>query len=114
MKVKVQTSQNATICRLTGFFDRQAQDALETSLAPLEPGRRVIFEISEVPLVDSAGLAILLRAVRQVRRGGGEAVISCNQPSVRRVLEAVVVPSNASVLSDETAAMSYLLPVRAA
>ena len=114
MNVKLQAGDRATVCRLSGALDLGAQDALQASLAPVGPGRPVIFEISEVPLVDSVGLAVLLRAVRQVRRGGGAAVICCDQPSVRRMLEAVVVPSNANVLSNEAAAKSYLAPPRAA
>lgn len=114
MKVKLQTNHKATICRLTGVLDYKAQGALEASIAPLERGRPVIFELSDVPLVDSAGLSVLLRAVRRVRCAGGEAFICCAHPSVRRILEAVVVPSNASVLGDKAAAMSYLDLARAA
>ena len=113
MKVRLQMSQEATTCRLTGALDLEAQRELDASLASLERGR-VVFEISDVPLVDSAGLGVLLHAVRHVRSGGGKAVICCAKPSVRRVLKAVVVPSNASVFGDEAAAMSYLVPARAA
>ena len=114
MNVKLQTSDKAMVCHLAGVLDHRAQDTLEASLAPLGQGRRVVFEISDVPVVDSAGLSVLLRAVRKVRRTGGEAVICTDKPSVRRILEAVVVPSNASVFGDEATAMSCHVPARAA
>lgn len=114
MNVKLQKSEKTTVCHLAGVLDHQAQGILEASLAPLGQGRRVVFEISDVPVVDSAGLGVLLRAARQVRHRGGEAVICTDKPSVRRILEAVVVPSNASVLGDETAATSCHVLARAA
>jgi anti-anti-sigma factor len=114
MKAKLQRRPAAVVCHLEGDLDYRAKDTLETCLATLDGGQRVVFDMSGVPFVDSAGLAALLGIVRRVRVMGGNAVICCRQPSVRGILKAVLVPSSASLFDDTEDAMSYLVPARAA
>lgn len=114
MRTKLLRRRAAVVCRLEGDLDFRAKDALEACLAQLGGGQRVVFDISGAPMVDSAGLAALLDSVRRLRATGGNAVISCRQPSVQKMLRAVVVPSSASLFDDTEDAMSYLLPAQAA
>ncbi|MGC8627570.1 MAG: STAS domain-containing protein [Acidimicrobiales bacterium] len=114
MKVQLQAAHGGVVCRMSGDLDLLGKEALETSLLQIGGQPWVVFDLSQVPVVDTAGLTGLLHAVRWVRATGGDAAICCSQPAVRRVLEALVLPTSANVFDDEATAMEYLMPAQAA
>jgi anti-anti-sigma factor len=57
-------------------------------LASLNRGRcSIVLDFSDVRLIDSAGLGVLLSAERRVRAAGAELVVANASPHVRRVFE---------------------------
>jgi anti-anti-sigma factor len=50
-------------------------------------GRNVVVDFSQVRLIDSAGIGVLLSAERRVRAAGGELVVANASDHVRRVFE---------------------------
>lgn len=45
-----------------------------------------MFDLSDVPFVDSAGMGALIAAVRRVRQGGGQAMVVSTRANVVRLL----------------------------
>jgi anti-sigma B factor antagonist len=77
------------VCHLTGNLEHLTVVEFRESVAQLSGAKQVIFELSAVPFVDSAGLGALIGTVRRTREQGGEAVVCGARPSVQRVLEMV-------------------------
>jgi anti-sigma B factor antagonist len=77
------------VCHLTGNLEHLTVVEFRDSVAHLGAAKKVIFELSAVPFVDSAGLGALIGTVRRTREQGGEAVVCSARPSVKRVLEMV-------------------------
>jgi anti-anti-sigma factor len=84
--VEAHTDQaGATVVSLSGELDSANADALDASLAPLtrERSLQVIFDLSGLRFMDSAGIAVLLGVAARV-----SAVRLRNpSPAVRRVIE---------------------------
>ena len=53
----------------------------------LEPGPRVLLDLSGVDFIDSSGLGVVLGAVRRVRGTGGTIRLVVTEPQVRRAFE---------------------------
>ena len=49
--------------------------------------KRIVVDMSEVPYVDSSGLAVLIGAKQEVEANGGAFVLAAPQPAVRTILE---------------------------
>jgi anti-anti-sigma factor len=47
----------------------------------------LVFDLSETTFIDSSALHVLLDARKRVRAEGGEVVVVCPSPQVRRVFE---------------------------
>ncbi|MGH9107485.1 MAG: STAS domain-containing protein, partial [Acidimicrobiales bacterium] len=77
------------VCRVEGDLDCSNVGQFLSSAGDLIDHGQVVFDLSEVPFVDSAGVAALLGAVRNIRRWGGDAVICSPRSSTNRVLSAV-------------------------
>ncbi|MFC5288149.1 STAS domain-containing protein [Actinokineospora guangxiensis] len=54
---------------------------------PVTEGTTVEVDLAEVPYCDSAGLAVLVRALHRVTRAGGRLRLVAVDPRVRRTLE---------------------------
>jgi anti-sigma B factor antagonist len=75
----------APVVTLTGELDMSNADALQNALAAITARRpqRLIFELSGLRFIDSAGIAVLLGAAAEI-----DAVhVRDPSPTVRRVLE---------------------------
>jgi len=65
-----------------------APDLKATLDAVLDAGARyVIVDFEDLRFIDSTGVAVLLSAQRKVQARGGNLIVVCNDPSVRRVFE---------------------------
>jgi anti-sigma B factor antagonist len=84
--VKWEEAEGRVLCHVVGNLDELTSGEFRGAVAQLPVKRQVIFELSAVPYVDTAGLAAILGAVMRVRDGGGEAVICSPRPSVARLL----------------------------
>lgn len=83
------------LVRVSGDLDVSNIDALNTVLARITAGRpeRVVFDLSALRFIDSAGIAVLLDTAKKVP------AVSLRRPSpaVRRVVELTGVSSMMSV-----------------
>jgi anti-anti-sigma factor len=95
------------ICHLVGNLEHLTVVEFRDSVAHLGAAKQVIFELSAVPFVDSAGLGALIGTVRRTREQGGEAVVCAARPSVQRVLEMVGLHRIVSVFQTVTEAKDY-------
>jgi anti-anti-sigma factor len=97
------------ICFLAGNLEHHTVDQFRQDLPPLvdEPG--VIFDVSAVPFIDSAGIGALIGAVRRVRDEGGRAAVCGARPSVSRVFELVGLSRVVRVCKSADEAKEYFL-----
>lgn len=84
--VKWEEAEATVVCYVLGNLDELTAGQFRGAVAQLPVKPKVIFELSAVPYVDSAGLAAILSAVLRVRDGGGEAVLCSPRPTVSRLL----------------------------
>lgn len=89
MSVTFEQTGAGVVCHVTGNLEHLTVVEFREAVAHLGNAKQVIFELSAVPFVDSAGLGALIGTVRRTREQGGEAVVCCARPSVQRVLEMV-------------------------
>jgi anti-sigma B factor antagonist len=89
VSVTFEHNEVGVVCHLTGNLEHLTVVEFRESVAHLGGANKVIFELSAVPFVDSAGLGALIGTIRRTREQGGEAVVCGARPSVQRVLEMV-------------------------
>ena len=79
----------AYVIRLHGVVDLHTSSRLGAELLDLVAARAedVALDLSEVSLIDSTALALLLRASRLLRSTGGRMRVVGASPHVRRLLE---------------------------
>ena len=79
----------AFVISLRGVVDLHSSSALGDELLDLVAARAgdVALDLSEVSLIDSTALALLLRASRLLRSAGGRMRVVGASPHVRRLLE---------------------------
>lgn len=71
-----------------GDLDAATAPVLENELIPLYPTtRHVILDLSHVGFVDSPGLAVIIRAVYELRQRGQRLTVRGPAPMTQRVFE---------------------------
>lgn len=81
-----ETPDGFTICRPEGELDAFTVSQFRQSLAELASSKRLLIDMSGVPFVDSAGLGALIGGIRRARELGGDVAVSCNRPTLVRLL----------------------------
>lgn len=92
LAVQIEGNGTTVVCHLAGEVDMATCTRLREALIELEAQRRVILDFAEVSLIDSAGLACLIAAVRRVHAAGGAIVVSSARGVVGRVFRTVGMP----------------------
>jgi anti-sigma B factor antagonist len=82
------------------------QSHLDAAVAGPEP--RVVVDMARVTFVDSSFLHSLIRTWRRAQRAGGELVIVCAEPAIRRALDVFGVSKEIAVHEDLARAVSAL------
>jgi anti-sigma B factor antagonist len=107
---KIFTPAKSTIVlHVEGTLETENVPGFRAQVAGLRAGANVVFDIRDVPFVDSAGLGALIGAIRRVRENGGDAVICRPRPSVSRVLHLTAIDRSVRVVSRIAEAEEYLL-----
>lgn len=71
-----------------GELDAASSPQLERALAEArQPGGPVVLDLSKVTFIDSSGLRVITRVVRDVEVDGGSFTISSASDAVRRIFE---------------------------
>ncbi len=86
LEIKTEGADGYTICRPVGELDAFTVSQFRQSLAELASSSRLLIDMSGVPFVDSAGLGALIGGIRRARELGGEVAVSCNRPTLTRLL----------------------------
>ena len=88
MEYRIETIGDATVIRLKGSFDRSVRGMMEMELLSLVSyGSNLIFDLSEVDFISSAGLHFLLDLYRQCEQRGAELVVTTPSDQVREILQ---------------------------
>ncbi|GAA4919088.1 STAS domain-containing protein [Nonomuraea thailandensis] len=78
-----------TVIAVTGEMDATNRADLETYLreAQAAPAKRLVFDLSGVPFMDSSGLHVLLKCATDCLKAGGAVHLAAVQPLPARLFE---------------------------
>jgi anti-sigma B factor antagonist len=110
MQTLLRHGKPAVVCYIEGNLESETVAGFRASVATLGPGSNVVFDLHQVPFVDSVGLGSLVGAARRIRESGGDAVVSRPRPSVRRVLHLTAVDRALRIFSSVTEAEDHFSP----
>ncbi len=108
MEVSIAERQNAVVVTITGSVDSLCADELGAAFAqPIAQRRvRLVADLSRVNYTSSAGLRVLLGALKDSRRHGGDLRLAALQPQVERVLALAGFTAIVQVFADVDAAVA--------
>ncbi len=86
LEINTEQADGYTIVRPVGELDAFTVSNFRQALAELASNPRLLIDMSGVPFVDSAGLGALIGGIRRARELGGEVAVSCNRPTLTRLL----------------------------
>lgn len=91
MTLNTETIGNVVIVTLPGeTLDAGNAKVLKDDLAAvLQPGAKLVFDLSQLRFVDSSGLGLLLSSLRQVHHTGGDLRLCGMNKAVRALFELV-------------------------
>ncbi len=89
LEIFTETLDGGTIVRPVGDIDLSGAPALRQELKQAQEAApdRVIVDLSEVPYMDSSGLATLVEAMQIARKNQGTLIICALQAKVRSIFE---------------------------
>lgn len=89
MQIQQQMIDTTTVVALQGDFDAAAAPEVEKRLLALAQSNqpRLVVDMNSVPYIASAGLRVLLAAVKTARAGGGDLRLVGLQPAVKHVFD---------------------------
>jgi anti-sigma B factor antagonist len=87
---------------------------LKTALAEVAGAgaRGVLVDFSETTFIDSTALGVLMNATKWLRPVGGELVIVCGAPSIRRIFELTLLDRIFDIFETQQAGISHLQGLR--
>jgi anti-sigma B factor antagonist len=88
-EVAPQTRPDVAVIDVRGEVDLATSHELDEQLATLIWGRPelLVVDLTDVTFMDSTGLGVLVKSVRDVRAGGGDLRLVATQPQIIRLLE---------------------------
>ena len=86
LDIQLEEKADYVVCRPNGELDAFTVSGFREALADLAARRRAIIDLSAVTFMDSAGLGALIGGIRRIREAGGEVGVSCNRPTLLRLL----------------------------
>ncbi len=91
VELTVERPGDLALLRVTGDVDAGTVDGLRQRIDELLAAgeHRFVVDLTNVPFMDSAGLATLVQLFKRVRIGEGDVRIAGLQPDVRRIFELV-------------------------
>jgi anti-sigma B factor antagonist len=93
---------------IAGEIDLSRSPELRTGLLQVakDKPRRLVVDLSNVPYMDSSGVATLVEALQQQRKNQGKMVLCGLQPKVRSIFEIARLDMVFSIATDVEAAKS--------
>jgi anti-sigma B factor antagonist len=107
--VEVAAVEAVTVVHIHGDLDEAlAPELRETLGAAVECSADVVVDLSEAPIVDPAGLGVLVRAHRRARRQGGNLCLVAPSRFVLTVLHTMHVDGVFPIFDDCVSALGWL------
>jgi anti-sigma B factor antagonist len=76
MEINIQADQDVTVVEIVGEVTANTAPDAQQKLVPLvQPGLRLMLDLSKVPFMSSAGLRLLLLLYRNIIGAGGKVVL---------------------------------------
>lgn len=86
LEIHIEQTDNYTLCRPSGEIDAYTVGSFREALTNLAESERLVIDLSDVPFMDSAGLGALIGGIRKVREAEGAVAVSCDRPTLLRLL----------------------------
>ena len=84
----IRTEENgAVVMKIVGRMDTVTAPQVEAAFQKEENLKKIIFDLSELVYISSAGLRVLLAAQKKMNASGGEMLVRGSQEAVRDVFE---------------------------
>jgi len=89
LQVRVKRDGKRCVAALEGELDVSTSEALRAELLQLidDGGRDIVIDMSELLLIDSTGLGVLVGVLKRILQHGGEMVLKAPRPAARRVFD---------------------------
>lgn len=102
VEVSVESVDDALIIRPLGEIDlgRSPSLRLQLTQAMSREFSRLVIDLSDVPYMDSSGVATLVEAMQQSRRSGSKLVLCGLQEKVRSIFEIARLDTVFTIVSD--------------
>ena len=87
MEMQVTELDGTVIVSIIGSIDALTSEGVNEGLvAYLESGKNIVLDLAQVNFMSSAGLRVVLAALKKARQRGGDLYLAAAQPGVDRVL----------------------------
>lgn len=99
---------DALIIAIRGEIDLHVSPELRTEILSLlqkTDAKKLIFNLSDVPYMDSSAIAVLVEALQRLRKVGGKVILIGLQPRVKGLLEIARLNSIFVIVEDEAEAL---------
>lgn len=105
-----QRDDGNTVIQISGRLDAETCDELEAELDALviQAKQHIVFDLSDVGYISSAGVRLLLKARGYANRRGRQVVAAFASAQVKRVFTAVGNLAIDAVVEDQSAIDAYL------
>jgi len=112
--VTSETRDGATFVLPVGDVDLTASPTLRNELKKLQAARpqRLIVDLSQVPYMDSSGVATLVEAMQIARRNNTKLVLCGMQQKVKSIFEIARLDTVFAIVPDAAQALTHELPLR--
>ena len=99
-----ETWESYTVVVVTGELDVGFAPLLRTRLLELMNAGKtdIVVDLSAVEFIDSTGLGVLIRALRQLRERGGDLRLVVNRPDVLRIFDITGLGAEFSIMESLT------------
>jgi anti-sigma B factor antagonist len=99
---------DAAIVAIRGEIDLHNSPELRNHMLKHLDGsiKKLIFNLAEVPYMDSSAIAVFVEALQKLRKTGGKIYLTNLQPRVKGLLEIARLDTIFVVCADEAAAMA--------
>lgn len=89
LQIETEPIDDGTVLRPIGEIDLSCAALLRRKLSQVQDSKpaRLIIDLSEVPYMDSSGVATLVEAMQVARRSGSKLVLCALQDKVRSIFE---------------------------
>ncbi|HST26546.1 MAG TPA: STAS domain-containing protein [Gaiellaceae bacterium] len=111
MSVHMDVEQHeGCVVTVSGDADLYAAANVERELLRLvEQGRRsIVVDLTDATFIDSTMLRVLLNVSKQLRPGGGELLVVCQEHNIRKIFEITLLDRVFTIFDTRDAAVEHL------